>query len=60
MPNYKQTEAVVYQTLHGWRSEHPDFPIKEWQSSVCADNTRYGYWEWVHENLEGDYDEHDS
>jgi hypothetical protein len=35
-------------------SEHPDYPVSDWQHEVANDDTRLGYWPWVSHCLERD------
>ena len=36
----------------GYWGEHPDYPLSDWQDEVAADDTRWGYWEWVAHKLD--------
>ncbi len=38
----------------GYWKEHPFYTIKRWQEGVGEGHTRFGYWEWV-ENQIGAY-----
>ena len=29
-------------------AEDVDYPVRDWQHEVAEDNTRQGYWDWVH------------
>ena len=36
---------------------HPGYPTRTWRAEVENDNTRLGYWAWVHHQLEEERDE---
>lgn len=46
----KRMEIARLQSKQGgyWK-EHPDHPVEDWKYEVINDDTRQGYWEWVHE-----------
>jgi hypothetical protein len=48
-----------YDTLakNGAWGEHPNHPMKEWQTEVHRKHTRDGYWDWVVLKLAADKDE---
>jgi len=41
---------------HYW-DEDPDHSSEDWKSAVAADDTRQGYWEWVDEQKEQEWEE---
>jgi hypothetical protein len=43
----------------GYWSEHPDYPVTDWQYNVREGNTRLGYWAWIASNIEANQ-EHDN
>jgi hypothetical protein len=40
-------EALQLANAIGISSEHPDFPVMDWQQAVQDGETRDGYWDWV-------------
>jgi hypothetical protein len=38
-------------------SQHPRFPVSDWQYEVTNDTTRLGYWDWVVAKIEEDQHE---
>lgn len=36
----------------GYWGEHPDFTEEDWKYEVACGDTREGYWDWVHDQLE--------
>ena len=45
--------AILFsQTYGGVWSQHPEYPIEEWQQAVWDDETRVGYWDWVLSKIE--------
>ncbi len=36
----------------GYWSEHPDYPVEDWQYEVANGDTREGYWKWVEHKIE--------
>jgi hypothetical protein len=41
-------------TKNYWHDEHPDYPVRDWQTEVANGDTRRGYWEFVDMNVTGD------
>lgn len=36
---------------YGYWGQHPEFPVSDWEYEVANDNTRRGYWQWVHAKI---------
>lgn len=39
--------ASIREANGGVWGEHPQFPLEDWVTDVCREETRLGYWEWV-------------
>jgi hypothetical protein len=41
------TAAEACALKWGYWTDHPEFPVKDWQYEVANGDTRQGYWQWV-------------
>jgi predicted kinase len=44
-------EARELAKQYGIWGEHPEFTLPYWQYEVRNDDTRLGYWDWVHQQI---------
>jgi hypothetical protein len=48
------TIEQLKEKYEGVWGRHPVYPVEDWQSEVENEDTRQGYWEWVHSKIESD------